>query len=555
MNPESGMSSQELALGFFTWAKGVECPRLGPVAVNPHRYWPEWYGAGSPEGATPEQRAAIESDKGGRGALVHALRCLLAGELPDHSEAYFHGMQRLFACEPFSQWDEFKEREEWGMGGFRAMIVDSVHPGSASDVKVLECIAIPKSQGPAIFPDNFQVNEKSLADAHKAAGFVLRRRLFALFFYCFFLGRRPKPRIRAGIPGWVSTAAWTGTALSVLAPMAIQPGLGGVGFFAALMCAMCLGAIIATFARCVAEWMAFRREADQAIRLFDHSQFVLRLSKQMKVEGRSLGALIAVSVIRAVLAAKPRAGQLGWLGEQLQAAKDKTGVTGRITPRGWIRPVDLTHKFPAANAYKLPVLAVPIQADASSLAPHLPGVSFPVGKLSYATGYASDRPRVLRLVNLSQGLMSIARAWSIWAAAKTAAALLLVFVIGWQLNGVGCALRPPAIPNLFFKDTGRAPGNRMHVALATSRPGCFCVRLDSDDFFNRKADVVWRPGEDWPRAEFVLTARPGHPDAKQGRVEIKRVRRFILWGVLSEERVGYYDLPLLEHPEGDSRAK
>ena len=139
------------------------------------------------------------------------------------------------------------------------------------------------------------------------------------------------------------------------------------------------------------------------------------------------------------------------------------------------------------------------------------------------------------------------------ALAKSASAVILSVVIGWHLIGLRCILDPPAIPKV-VGDSGRAPGRKIWVSLNTNRPECFCVRLNSIDYFNRKANVVWK-SETWPRAELILLPRPGHTNGTLGRVEIIQVKKFELWGILAEERVGDRDLQLLEIKEGGNHAK
>lgn len=477
-------------------------------------------------------------------------------EFCDHGEGLRPILCGLAHVAPFDQWPAFAAYRRWGYpAGFPPIIVAEHGVGHRGNIKWLGVVALPgHSDRQRIRPENFSVNPDVLMSAWRAACGLLGGAAFGPLAALWLLaGRHSGPRWRAIVLDFL----WL-TAFSILVLLLTRdPGSRLVVIFEALVIVWATALIMNSAEAMFACWVGWRQARTWGA-LLKRSQVRFRLPEPMVVIGNSLGVSLCLSLMIAVFRAKPLAGPsfLRNILRQLRKARRRWSATGNVTSFGWIGPVAIKPKFEAALAHPMiEHLITPWQSGARQTV--VDEMAADTRKQSSAQpaaaqiGYAGENARLRshRCWHIAQAVLIAGGGWSGVQLLRTTAIVSFTLVMFLALPDLFCAINPPPRPDIVFP-SGRGPLNRLFwVTLATDRPRCFCVRLDSGYWAYRQADVKWERGQPASnRAEIPLYQRknPTSADPSDGVIRIQHRNRLFFKNYLMEGNDGIYPLASIE---------
>jgi hypothetical protein len=469
---------------------------------------------------------------------------------------------------PFDRWAAFdRYRTSYGIRGLSAIVLSEGSEGEATDVRVVEALALPAdadSTAPSIVTEEFEVDSATLAASQRAAASLLGGRgLLSFLAFWAAAGRRPySTSMRVALlVGWLVALALIGVLLVIPDPGEQLATLVGVlvGLWGALVV---VGLTVLGFVM-VTAWRVGRRWR----RTLLDSQIRLRMNGGLQLHGGSAGLAFCLSALMATDRARARDGSHSWLLRQalggLRRDAKRWAATGVIAPSGRLEPVIIEPKVRALMRQTVITdLLLPWQRDGAQDA-----IDRGVGRVTEAPaqeikptahaaprrlGFAAQRRlRGHRSWNVAQALMSVGRLTS---RTQVAANVLAVVVSGLMIMSAAdwlSIVRPPPAPSV------TAPSSPspyfLWVSLDTEHPRDFWVVLESDFWANRRAELIRYGGVNASvRAEVRLNRlRRQARSEEDGTVWVERRRHFLGREFAPGERVGRYDLSYINRLRHD----
>jgi hypothetical protein len=548
---------------FWHWSK--ESFEAGALLRSPLHgigsHWDEWFR----HEASPSDRHAIEV----AGRTKRDQRQFVSWLVRRWTrEAEWRGtrpparfvLAQLASVAPFDHWLALeKYRETYGVSGVSAIVVAEDSVGDATDVRVVEAIALPAdadAAAGAILTEGFDADPETLTSARKAASSLLAGHGLSVFLALWLAaGRRPYPRaLRVLLTlGWVAAAG-----LIVRLLVGSDPGVRLLlydGLLLGVWTALAGTALVASGAVTLSAWRLGRRWN----RELAASQIRLRMNGGLRLQGGSAEVPFCLNTLLALHRAHAGAGSESWLWreffQKLRTDASSWAGTGVIAPGGRVEPVVIEPKLRAAIRHgSIAHLLTPRQREASHRSvervmaegraratrtvdvPAAPGIR---------VGFAAELPRLrtYRCRHVAQAVMAIGDFTSMRQMAVNALAVAVSLVMLVALPDVWSILHPPPAPVVVGPSS--ASPYLLWVSLATNSPDDFTVLLESNFWANRRGEVAWHGGPNASvRAELALNrlGRQRTPDQEDGTVWVERRRKFLGREYMPGERVCRYSL-------------
>lgn len=546
---------------FWHWSR--ESFRDGVLLRGPLQgvgsHWDEWY---RHEASAPD-RAAIArcgaTEEGQRRFIAWFFRHWGA----DAAGAGSRSIARYVACqlaglEPFAGWNSFaRYRGTFGTTGVAAVVLAENSAGEAGDVRAVEAVVLPAERSLAsarVVAEGFEPDGAELDVVERASGSLLAGRSLGSFLLLWIVaGCRP------GAAWWraLVALAWIGLGAALLRLWfgpdpreALEP--------------LCLGLLTAWLALIVhAAWVVGREawrawHVGRALRsLLARSQVRLHMNGGLQLQGASAGLAFCLNTLVALFRAQPAGSRHSWLWQRslgaLQHSAAHWAATGVLTSEGWIHPVVLDPKLRAClRQAKVTHLLTPRQrgarpqdlrrvagasaGQAEERATHIGGL-----RLGFA---ATSRALDLQPAShLAQVLLKVGGLRDRRQLALNVFALVVSAVMLAALPDLRRILLPPPAPAVVAPSS--ASPYYLWVSLDTTEPQSFRVRLESEFWANRLAEVRrYEDSDQVPRAEMHVQRQQAHlsRDEDDGTIWIERRRSFLTREFLPGERVGRYPL-------------
>ena len=475
-------------------------------------------------------------------------------------------LAQLAGLAPFDGWPVLaRYRTSFGTGGVSAVVLAEGSIGDATDVRVVEAIAVPAdaaTPAPTAVPDGFSVDPAELDTARAALLSLLHGRNLLRFVALWLLtGRRPYPRAVqiALTAGWVAVCVLI---IGLVAGPEADERLRAI--CATLLTVWAVVTLTSVSAAAVVALRAVRAGREWGAEL-RRIQIRLRMGGGLTVLGGSAGLAFCLNMLRALDRSVPSPRMRSWLWRQvmhaLRAAPSAWAATGVLTAEGRIRPVVLAPKLraclrhPAVAHLITPDQRAPKRGALEGLAETLVSVAdasttVKTGGQAVRLGFAAARP-VLRshpCGDLARAAMTLGGLTSVWQAALNAVAVAVSITMLVALPDLRDLVMPPPAP---FAGPPFSPSPyTVWVSLETEHPDDFGVRMESGFWANRRANVTLRRAGMPPRAELRLTRAPNPTarDTRDGTVWVERRRRFLTREFPPGERVGVYSLSYFALP-------
>ena len=548
--------------GFWHWCH--ESHRDGALLRGPLEgigsHWDEWYR----HVASPSDREAI----GETGRTLERQRQFLKWLIRRWGEelerrgnrlAPRYVVGQLARQEPFLHWEAFaRYRTAYGVPGIAAIVLGENSRGEASDVREVEAIAFSRESGDTgarLVAEGFEPDGTEFTTVQHAISSLLSGPgLFGMFGLWLLTGRRPGSAVKRAIAGgaWVLLAAMLVTLLFGPDP----------GTFLVPAVGVMLGAwvVLAAHGAWVAGregWSAWRLGASVA-QFFESSHVRLRMKGGLYLRGASAGFAFCLNTLLALFRATPDLGKCSWIWKQSMENLRRDGIhwaaTGVLTSDGWLKPVVLGAKLRAcARRRELRHVLTPRQV---ALAPGLmePAANAATadgvhtGNAAMKLGYAATtgQLRVHRCRHLAQAILSLGGLTSRWQVATNVLAIAVSVAMVAALPDIVRLLFPPRAP-MVVGPVSTSP-YWMWVSLDTDQPKAFRVRLESDYWANRVANVSYHGGSSYPpRAEIQVNRLPTTFTRKEneGVVWVERRRTFMGREFFIGERIGCFQVAQL----------
>lgn len=464
---------------------------------------------------------------------------------------------------PFIKWRSFDRwRAGYGMRGLSSVVLGEESDGEPADVRSLEALLLPVDASFAeakVFPEGFQADGAELNAAREAAVSMLRGKGLLRFLALWLArGRRPYPRWATILLnlGWLVAA---GLIVYLLAGPEPDEKLF---LLSAVLLTVWL-ALIVTFIAvggrqsfCV--WWQGRQWCQQLA----ESQVRLRMNGGLTIKGASAGLAFCLNILLSLYRARPRDARRAWLWRtlfrKLHSEATTWAATGVVTATGSLKPVILGPKLRACFQHvDVRHILIPKQrhvgrqeegrqATSTTSAPCENGPSHGAPKLGFAAEQPFLRihpcPHVGHAFMAIGGLTSKLQTWMNGLAGVVSAIMLLTLP---DLLSIVSPPPPPAVvtpssPSPYY----------LWVSLATDKPECFQVVLESKFWSNRRAQVKRYEGANASvRAEIRLqrVARQKSFDEEDGTVWVERRRHFFTREFAPGDQVGSYSFSYVSH--------
>ncbi|HTI71780.1 MAG TPA: hypothetical protein VMF06_17525 [Candidatus Limnocylindria bacterium] len=516
-------------------------------------HWDEWF---RHEASVDELRQIQEAghDPSSQRRFMAWLRRHWARETEWRSNvgAVRFALSQLAQVPPFHKWQAFDEfRTGYGVPGISAVVLIAESVGEADDVRKVEALVLPQSDGPCVVTEGFRADANDLITSRRAAenltsgGGLLR--FLALWVW---RGERPHPRWLAAL----LAAAW-GTLGAAFLYLWLGPDPGNYLYtFAATL----LGAWLALLLAAGLTWGKFCLDARRAGRLWkallQGSEIRLRMEGGLTVKGGSAGLPFSLNVLLSLFLANPLPARRSWIWRQLFAnlreGAARSAATGVVTSSGSVLPVILEPKLRACLLHgQIKQVVTPRQRPAPhAFAPIQSARPEPARQTSLSTapiGFAAEYGSLQshRARHLADALMALGRLNNRWQPFLNSLALLVSVAMIVALADFKAILLPPPTPSVVAPISPSL--TRLWVSLDTKRPEAFRVALDSRYWANRRVDVAEHKGANGSvRAEIYLDRIWDTPvrDPEDGTVWIERRHKFLNREFHPGERVGRYSL-------------